>query len=189
MAGEAARLLGEWRAQAQAFCPARAEWSDGAGGTMASIVRAGCAMGREDDLADLMDAYVYFPGVEIRGVPEGRADHAACYSAYDAAMEDAVSNADMIQATHAAADCIEAALLARVPTLVERTVEALPELGAAETEARISSAIQGSFAAGAEMCGLLSDASESGGGSMARLYAASCRIDAALLLGPSILEN
>jgi hypothetical protein len=159
-----------------------------AGGTGASNIHAGCLASREGDLADIIDAYVFFPDQELVGIPEDRQAHADCYAALDAALAADDSQQGMTMAYHGAADCVEAEMLAAIPSLVQVTVDALPDRTAAETEATIRSALEGIFAAQASVCGVVADASESAGGSMSRTYVGTCRLEAAVMLSDEVQE-
>lgn len=78
---------------------------------------------------------------------------------------------------------------ARIPALVEQILENQPTLGRAETVADVTRAIEGSIEAAGELCDLLADAGEMGGGTGARQQASGCRADAFGLLDKELEAN
>jgi hypothetical protein len=166
---EGARKLGE------TLCEEEDKADANFGGTLARVEAAGCRASREHFLAQLMDAFVDFGGNSVE-IPEARTEHVGCYVTYDAAMKQAGSTAEMLQALFGLTDCVgnDAANFAEPIAAIEMQND--PSVGDLPTStARVKSVLHDVMSPDGGLCMLLNEAGENGTGSLSRVSAASCQ--------------
>jgi hypothetical protein len=175
LAGNTKSTVKQARTLGETLCEEEDKAAPDFGGTLARVEAAGCRASREHFLAQLMDAFVDFGGDPVE-LPEARAEHAACYATYDAAMKQAGSTADMLQALYGLADCVgnEAGAFAEPIATIE--IQDDPSVGDLPTStARVRTVVQDAMSPDDGLCMLLNEAGENGIGSLSRVTAGSCQ--------------
>ena len=180
--------VGQVKAQFQAFrdaygeaCQVIADAGDNAGGSLGRLEQAGCLRDREATLAALIDAYVDL-GAEGIAIPEDKAAFPQCYADFDKAAEAASNGNEERAAAYGLSECVVKAADALAPDLAKRTLESFPDRKLADVEAAAHAAFAKMSDATATVCGTLADASDNRGGTLSRLYGASCQTDGAAQL-------
>jgi hypothetical protein len=166
LAAQADVRLEQYRAGADSLCDllARATIGD-------YDAEVTCAADMERLLADLIDAYVDLD-TPPRLIEAARAAHPVCYDAFDV---DVAAEADLRDANDELATCIEDRTRLRRPVIAQ----ALAESGIEEAPQLVEQGFGAVYDASRAACEIVCAASDAGGGSLARLYSASCRVDVA----------
>lgn len=179
--------VGQVKAQIQAYraasadaCEVIGDSGDSAGGSLGRLELGECHRDREATLAALIDAYVDLGGEAI-ALPEDRTAFPACYADFDKTPESA-NDLELREAAYGLAKCGAEAADALVPYIAMRTVETFPDRSLTDVTAKATAAFAKMHEATATVCRTLADASDSRGGTLARLYDASCQTDGAAQL-------
>jgi hypothetical protein len=175
LAGMTKSTLADARKRGEALCAEEDKASPNFGGTLSRVEAVACRASREHALAQLMDAFVDF-GTHPVEIAEARGEHARCYAPYDAAMNDAHSTADMLQALFGLADCVANEAAAFAEPIAKVQIDNDPKVGdLATSTARVRSIIDAATSADGGLCMLLNEAGENGIGSLSRVSAGSCQ--------------
>jgi hypothetical protein len=175
LAGSAKSTIAGTRSHAEALCEEEDKASDSFGGTLSHVEAAACRSSHERFLAKLMDAFVDF-GADPVEIPEARADHASCYVPYDAAMAEAHSTADMLQALYGLAACVATEAGAFSRSIAQIEIDNDPTVGdLATSTARVQSVVHDATSPDDGLCMLLNQAGENGIGSLSHVTAGSCQ--------------
>ncbi|MFO0672341.1 MAG: hypothetical protein U0235_22405 [Polyangiaceae bacterium] len=175
MKGQAAGAIAKFRQTSQAVCAEMDKASPNFGGSLQRVESVGCGSAREAFLASLVDEFVAL-GDEAHPIKEDRGSHPRCYRQYDKRLDSAMSQNDMTQTVFTLAECVArradalSALVSRVQ--VQNDAAAGP---ANTAEDRVRAATAAAINAGGELCAVLNEAGENGGGSLARMTTGSCK--------------
>ena len=121
----------------------------------------------------IIDDMVAFNGVEPTYIAEDRANHAACYQAYDAT--DAQSTAEMVGVNGDLVECIHKEMAPLLDATAQTQVEndaSFGPLAAAKT--RLTAAVDAHTDQLSAFCGAIAEAGENGIGTLTRVSAAVC---------------
>ncbi len=185
LVGSAEATLAAVRDAGGALCSVLGDASDSYGGSINNLYLADCGGQRERDLASVIDAYVAFATDPV-AIAEERETYAACYAEFDSTMETALSNNEMIGGTYALGDCIQGTIDDLAASLAKQLVENGSAESADAASTRVQSVLETSSQATSESCGVVAQASDSGGGTMANLYAATCDVETKLQLAAAL---
>lgn len=172
VAGELANL------RALDLCSFLLESSADSEGTAGTVMVLDCIATVEHTLADTIDSHVVFGDAELTRIDEPRMAHAACYAAFDKAVDEGMSQADFNQASFALADCVFAELST---TVADRVVAGLvsihPEVAEPAHRMRVKEGIDKVLESAAGLCEIAAEAGQNGGGSLARSEAGTCEAE------------
>lgn len=156
-----------------AYCEELDKASPDFGGSLQRVERAGCYAAREHFLAAIIDDMVAFNGAEPTYIAEDRANHAACYQAYDAT--DAQSTAEMVGVNADLVECIHKEMAPLLDATAQTQVENDASFGPLATaKTRLTAAVDAHTDQLSAFCGAIAEAGENGIGTLTRVSAAVC---------------